>query len=194
MARIRTFLALDLGAKIRKKLVAVQEELAEAMAEVKWVEPDNLHVTLLFLGEVNDRELPGVCRAAQQAVAEMPSFTVSVETLGCFPNTRRPRVVWAGIGQGMQEICRIHDALESAMLEQGCYRREERQFTPHVTLGRVRSEEVNERFAPAIQEHRVWSAGEVAVNEVLVMSSQITRHTPSYSVLSRAKLLRSSGA
>ena len=191
MARIRTFLAIDLGAKIRKKLVAVQGELAEAMAEVKWVEPDNLHVTLLFLGEVNDRELPGVCRAAQQAVAETPSFMVSVETLGCFPNTRRPRVVWAGVGQGMQEICRIHDALEAAMREQGCHRREERQFTPHVTLGRVRADEVNERFAPAVNAHLAWSAGEVQVGEVQVMSSETTRHTPTYAVLSRAKLLRS---
>ncbi len=191
MARVRTFLAIDLGAKIRKRLVAVQGELAGAMAEVKWVEPENLHVTLLFLGEVPDRELPGVCREAQRAVGEVPAFTASVEALGCFPNTRRPRVVWAGVGQGMQEICQLHDALESAMLELGCYRREERQFTPHVTLGRVKADEVAERFAPAIQEHRLWSAGEVAVNEVLVMSSEITRHTPSYAVLSRAKLLRS---
>ena len=100
MARIRTFLAIDLGKKIRDRLVSFQENLAAAAPDVKWVEPDNMHITLFFLGEVDQREIIDICRAAQKAIVEMRSFTVSIEGTGCFPNMRRPHVLWVGVGKG----------------------------------------------------------------------------------------------
>ena len=188
MARIRTFLAIDLGEKIRNRLVSLQEELALDVPEVKWVEPDNLHLTLLFLGEVDQRELIDICRATQKAIEALPAFAVSIDGTGCFPNARRPRVLWAGIGQGLHEVCEVHDAIEEPLLDLGCYRREARAFTPHVTLGRVKSDEPTDVIAQALAKQQTWSAGEVVVREVRVMSSELTRHVPTYSVLSRAKL------
>src|SRR5262249_30151520 len=99
MARIRTFIAVDLGKAIRDRTVALQETLARTGTEVKWVEPENLHVTLLFLGEVGDREVPQVCRIVGEETQQHPKFLMSVETVGCFPNPRRPRVIWVGIGE-----------------------------------------------------------------------------------------------
>src|ERR1700681_3615489 len=101
MPRTRTFIGIELGKAIRDRLIGLQESLTASAAGVKWVEPDNLHVTLLFLGEVDDRELPGVCRAAQEAVADLPAFPLSIEGAGCFPNPRRPRVLWVGVVQGL---------------------------------------------------------------------------------------------
>src|SRR5260370_22733359 len=133
MARIRTFIAVDLGKAVRGRLVALQDTLARTGSEVKWVEVENLHVTLLFLGEVDDREVHKVCRIVADAVKEYPAFPMTVETVGCFPNPRRPRVVWVGVGEGTQPLCAIHDALEDPLSDLG-YRREERQYTPHITL------------------------------------------------------------
>jgi 2'-5' RNA ligase len=189
MPRIRTFLAIDLGAKIRARLVSLQEDLATDAPEVKWVEPENLHITLLFLGEVDQREIIDICRAAQNAVAEMPSFALSIEGLGCFPNARRPHVLWAGVAMGSEEVCEIHDAIETPLLDRGCYRREARAFTPHVTLGRLKSEGPNDVLAKAMAKHETWSAGEVMVHDVRVMSSELTRDGPTYTVFSRAKLM-----
>src|SRR5947207_757011 len=135
MPRIRTFIGIAITKAIRGNLCELQESLATVAPGVKWVEPENLHVTLLFLGEVDDRELPAICRAAQEAVADLPAFPLSIEGAGCFPNPRRPRVLWVGVGQGLQEVVAIHDAMEGKLLELGCYRREERKFTPHITLG-----------------------------------------------------------
>src|SRR3954469_8283022 len=116
MARIRTFIAVDPGAKIRDQLAAVQRELAKDTTDVKWVEENNLHLTLLFLGEVEDRELPAICRAVQQACAGQARFQLAIEGIGCFPNPRRPRIVWAGVGAGSAELIALHDALEPPLL------------------------------------------------------------------------------
>src|SRR5215831_13551301 len=149
MARLRTFIAVDLGQAIRDRCVALQEALARTGTDVKWVGPDNLHVTLLFLGEVVDRDVPALCQAVAGCCAEIEAFPMSVETVGCFPNPRRPRVVWAGVGEGLQPLCALHDDLEVPLLDLG-YRREDRRYTPHITLGRVKSEHPTDKLAAAL--------------------------------------------
>jgi 2'-5' RNA ligase len=189
MARIRTFIGVDVGKAIRDRAVSLQEKLAQSSNDVKWVEPENLHVTLLFLGEVDDRELPAVCRAVSDSLQAQPSFPLAVEGVGCFPNPRRPRVLWIGVGEGSQELCTIHDALERPLLDLGCYRREERKYTPHLTLGRVKGERPVDQLGEALAKHAGWRGGQTVVNEIHVMSSKLGAHGPAYAVLSRARLI-----
>jgi len=160
---------------------------------VKWVEPENLHVTLLFLGEVDEREVIAVCRAVAEVCGRHDRFRLVVESVGCFPNPRRPRVVWVGCGAGGPELAALHDALEPPLMALGCYRREERQYTPHLTLGRVKSEGGGPALAAALQRKADWQAGETEVREVLVMSSELTPQGPVYTVLSRGKLRKPAG-
>src|SRR4051812_20957579 len=101
MARLRTFIALDLGKPLRDRLVALQQNLSRAGAgEVKWVEANNLHLTLLFLGEVDERDVPPLCRAVSDVAKTLPAFPLVVAGTGCFPNSRRPRAPWGGGGGG----------------------------------------------------------------------------------------------
>jgi 2'-5' RNA ligase len=188
MARLRTFIAVDLGQQLRDRCAAMQENLTRLGAEVKWVEHDNLHVTLLFLGEVDERDVPPVCAAVAAACTGHEPFTLGVEKVGCFPNPRRPRTIWAGVGEGAAELTALHDALEPPLLELGCYRREERQFTPHVTLGRVKNDQHTDKLAAGLAKYADWRAGDVAVREVLVLSSELTPKGPVYTVLSRGRL------
>ena len=187
MSRIRTFIAVGLDKAVRNRTIVLQETLMKAGTEVKWVEPENLHVSLLFLGEVGDREVVDVCRVVEEVAKEHPSFLMSVETAGCFPNPRRPRVLWVGVGEGTQPLCAIHDALETPLLELG-YRREERKYSPHITLGRVKSDRPTEKLASALAQHAGWKGGEIQVRELLVMGSKLTPQGPEYTVLSRGKL------
>jgi 2'-5' RNA ligase len=188
MARLRTFIAVPLDKPVRDRIIALQESLARTGTDVKWTEPENLHVTLLFLGEVDDRAVIDVCRRVAEVCQRHAPFTLDVETAGCFPNPRRPRVLWVGVGAGTQEVCALHDGLEPPLLELGCYRREERQYTPHITLGRVKSERPTDKLALALARHADWKGGTVAVRELHVMSSQLTPKGPVYTVMSRAKL------
>jgi 2'-5' RNA ligase len=188
MARLRTFIAVDLGKAIRDRAVALQDTLTRAAEGVKWVEPENLHVTLLFLGEVNDRDIPAVCASVSECCARHAPFPMSVETLGCFGSPRRPRTLWVGVGAGTQELVALHDALEPPLLDLGCYRREGRKYTPHITLGRVRSDRPNDQLASALAKHSGWQGGQTTVRELLVLSSELMPDGPVYTVLSRAKL------
>ncbi len=188
MARIRTFIAVDPGKPIRDRLVSLQKKLADAGSDVKWVGPENLHFTLLFLGEVDEREVLNVCKAVQEATQQQASFALTVGGTGCFPNLRRPRVVWVGAQQGRQEMIALHDALEKPLLELRCYRREDREYTPHITLGRIRTDRPMTDLTAALTKQQTWIAGETRVKEVQVMSSDLTPAGPIYSVLSRAKL------
>jgi len=186
--RIRTFIAIDVDKTIRARLVALQEKLTRSAPEVKWVEPENLHVTLLFLGEVDDRELGKVCAAVIKVCQEHPAFPMSIEGVASFGNPRRPRTLWVGVGQGGEEITALHDALEPPLLDLGCYRREERKYTPHLTLGRVKSDQPNDQLPAALTKHADWHGGEVRVGEVLVMSSELASGGPTYAIMSRARL------
>jgi 2'-5' RNA ligase len=187
LTRLRTFIAVELETPIRQRLVRLQETLMRSGADVKWVEEENLHVSLLFLGEVDERDVLAVCRATEEVCRQHPVFALHVEGVGCFPNPRRPRVFWVGVSNGTEELCALHEALEPPLLALGCYRREERQFTPHITLGRARGDRPG---GPGLdlQKHARWQCGEQTVREVHVLSSQLTPKGPIYSVLSRARL------
>jgi 2'-5' RNA ligase len=188
MKRVRTFIAVDLGKAIRDRAAALQEKLGRTGVEVKWVEQDNLHVTLLFLGEVDDRQVAEVCRIVGDRTAQRGAFPMSIEGVGSFPNPRRPRIIWIGVGTGASELCDLHDDLERPLTKLG-YRREERKYTPHITIGRVRSEAPADALSAQLAKNGGWKGGETLVNEVCVMGSELTPQGPVYTVLSRAPLM-----
>jgi 2'-5' RNA ligase len=185
--RMRTFIAVAVDKRTRDRVADLQETLAESGADVKWVEEKNLHLTLLFLGEVDERSVPDVCRAVASVAAEREPFEMTVGSVGGFPNAHRPKTLWVGVDEGKEELIALHDELELPLLELGCYRREARKYTPHLTLGRVKRDEDAEALAGPLAKHGEWEGGRTLVNEVLVMSSELRYEGPEYTVMSRAK-------
>jgi len=188
MPRHRTFIAIDPGKSIRERLIALQNTLAATGAQVRWVEPTNLHLTLMFLGEVEQREGLSICQACSRICKKHSAFEMTVATLGSFPNPRRPRTLWAGVTTGAEEVLALHHDLEATLLEMGCYRREDRRFTPHITLGRVQGERDDDALAAELTRRADWHGGDVVIRDIQVMSSKLTSDGPIYTVLSRAKL------
>ena len=188
MARTRTFIGIEIGDAIRAKAAALQKELAMAGAEVKWASPESMHITLVFLGDVDDRELHAVCKAVAEAAAGEAPFTLRVAGVGAFPNSRRPKILWAGIAEGAEPLQRLHAALEEKMLALGCYRKEERDYTPHLTLGRAKGDSNTFALAAELPKRVAWEGGTAPVAEVLVYSSRMERDGPVYTVIGRAAL------
>ena len=188
MARTRTFIAVDIGDAVRKRAVALQKQLARTAAGVNWSEPGGMHVTLLFLGEVDDREVVQVCRAVKEVAGREPPFELRVSGVGAFPNLRRPKVVWAGITDGADVLQRLYAALEEKMLSLGCYRSEDRAYTPHLTLGRVTGDEDSSALATEIPKLSGWDGGQTVVGEVRVYTSEMRREGPEYTVIARSAL------
>src|SRR5262245_12320432 len=188
MPRTRTFIAVEIGADIRESAVALQETLAKTGAEVKWVTPESMHVTLLFLGEVDDRELPAVCRVVKEVAAAEPPFPLRVSGVGAFPTPRRPKILGAGITDGADDLTCLYDKLEAKLLDLGCYRKEERGYTPHLTLGRVKNEADGFTLAKELPKRLAWDGGRTVVDEVLVFASVLEKDGPVYTVLGRGEL------
>src|SRR6185369_1314815 len=188
MKRTRTFIAIEPGNAIRDRVVMLQEKLAKTGCDVRWAEYDTLHLTLLFLGEVDQRDLTNVCRAVSGVAGGAAPFAITVEGANAFPNIRRPKTLWVGVSAGAQDVCDLHDGIEAALMQLGCYRREERAFTPHLTLGRVKGDVAIDDLSKALTKTAAWTAGETTVKEVLVMGSELKSDGPVYTVLSRAKL------
>ena len=189
MARIRTFIAVDVGEAIRAEGAALQQQLGRALGDgIKWTGTESMHITLLFLGEVDDLEVLRVCRAVAEAVKDVDPFRLEVKGVGAFPTLRRPKIVWGAVTDGVEALKHLHDLIETPLLEMGTYRSEERAYTPHLTLGRIAHEDRAGNWSGALGKLSGWHAGETQVREVLVMRSEPSREGPVYSVLSRAKL------
>ena len=115
-------------------------------------------------------------------------FSIDATKLGAFPNARRPKILWAGIGDGINELRALHADIEEGLLDLGCYRREDREYTPHLTLGRLTHDERAADWADVLAKHKDWHGGASPVDEVLVMASELRRNGPEYSVMGRAPL------
>lgn len=188
MGRVRTFIGVEIGDAIRKKTAALQQQLARTGAGVKWVTPETMHVTLLFLGEMDERDILPVCRVVQAVAGREPPFPVRVSGVGAFPTVRRPKVVWAGITDGAEPMRRLYSLLEEKLLDLGVYRKEERGYTPHLTLGRVKGEAEGLALAPELTKLLAWDGGRTTVTEVLLYSSELRRDGPEYAILARGEL------
>ena len=188
--RLRTFIAVALDQFTYDRLIGLQERLATSGVPVRWVEPENLHITLLFLGEVDARETPAICRAVDQVGRQARPFELTLAGAGAFPTPRRPRTLIVHVTEGGPELIALHDALEGPLLQLGCYRREERPYKPHLTLGRVQGQSVVEPLAAAIKQFEGWQGGQSHVDEILVLSSELRHQGPEYAVMCRARLRR----
>lgn len=133
---MRLFFAVNLPADERDRLYGAVAPLRAAGLPVRWVPPENLHVTLWFLGTVPQPRVAAVREAGARAAAGVGAFDLRLEGVGAFPNARRPRVIWIGVADA-EPLRRLHAALGRALAPLG-FAPEDRPFQPHVTLGRVR--------------------------------------------------------
>jgi len=137
-ATMRTFVAVRLPVEIREALHAASLRLRDQPGgkAARWVQAENIHLTLKFLGDVDNRRLGEVCDAVTEVCAGFPSFEMAVSGLGCFPNTAHPRIVWAGVSRGTHELIHLATSMDIALNRLG-FAREIRPFDAHITLGRA---------------------------------------------------------
>ncbi|HEY1067945.1 MAG TPA: RNA 2',3'-cyclic phosphodiesterase [Pirellulales bacterium] len=186
--KVRTFLAVELHSRLRSALDAVAGELHFAAPDAHWVEPEHFHVTLEFLGDLPIETVASVCRSVQKAVRKREPFTISISGLGGFPNSERPHTVWAGVGDGAEELIALQSVV-SQSLNDLPVRTDHRRFFPHVTIGRLtRGAEGAETLGEAIADRAEVVIGETLIREVVVLGSTLTKQGPSYHVQGRIAL------
>jgi 2'-5' RNA ligase len=177
--KIRTFIAVRIPADVRRRLAEVEAELKASGADVKWVPEENFHVTLKFLGYMEPDRLDVVKKAVESAIEGIGAFGVTLSGVGAFPKPSRPSVVWVGIGAGANELKALAEKAESA-LERAGFAREERPFSPHITIGRVKTPGSLDRLRDAIEGLREEYVGAFEVESVAVMKSDLRPTGPIY--------------
>lgn len=181
---IRTFIAAEIPPEVRKNLAPVIARLRSAAPRVRWTQPDNLHLTFRFLGDVKETELSEIFAGLEPVARAAQPFALEVRGIGAFPNWRYPRVVWAGCGEGTEDATALAARIEDACAELG-YDRERRPFRPHLTLGRVKlpadAEGLEEQPAAA-------TYGYIDVDAVTVFMSSLRRTGPVYAPMARFSL------
>ena len=147
---MRLFIAVKANDDFNREVLRLKRKLADTGADVKWVEPENLHFTLHFLGDVDAAKLPAVKEAVQAAASAEP-FEINLTGLGAFPSAERPQVLWAGAEDKTRGLERIYDAI-GAKLRAAGFETETRPFVAHMTLGRARGLRGARALSAAIAE------------------------------------------
>jgi 2'-5' RNA ligase len=168
---IRLFIAIDTPPEIMPLLSAVRDRLATTHAGVKWEPDDKLHCTLKFLGDTREEILPHIAAALGHVAASTPPFPIRYAGLGCFPDKREPRIIWAGMEDPDGTLRRLAQTVETRMAELG-FKPEQRIYHPHVTLGRVKdSRRLRELLAT--METVTFECSPVSVREMALVRSEL---------------------
>ncbi len=139
MNTIRTFIAIDTPEEFKPEIKAIQRQLIATHADVKWEHEEKFHITLKFLGDVREVILPGLLSHLESTLQDYSGFPLTYKGLGCFPNKRFPKIIWVGAENETGTLSEIQMTIEDELISFG-FKREKNTFTPHITIGRIRTE------------------------------------------------------
>ena len=187
---MRLFIAIDIDEKNMVALNDLQKQLRSKAGvqagDVKWVTAKNIHLTIKFLGEVEDDKLTGICNIVKDIAPAHKSFELFVESVGHFGG-RSATVLWVGTGKGTEELLQLQKDLEAKFAADG-WPAEERQFSGHLTLARIRNPKAGFKIAQLSEQYKNFELGVLSVDSISVYKSQLTPDGPIYTLLGNYKL------
>ena len=186
---MRTFIAIELTDEIKNELARIQARLKYAGGDVKWVEKDNIHLTLKFLGEVQEERIDDVVSKLEAVAKVSKPFEMTIKDTGAFPNIDYPRVIWAGLDKGAGESKEIAQKIDEG-LEQLGFQKETRAFSPHLTIGRVRSSKNKLELKEKVLSAKIEKPLAQRVDSVILFKSELTSNGPIYTRLHASGLSR----
>ncbi len=186
--KLRLFFALPLAPDLHPAVTAAQERLNPAGAKVKWVEAENLHFTLKFLGATPAERVERLIEVAESVSIAHQAHQIELSGVGAFPNPQRARVVWIGCGEGAEQLTALADDLEAALVAQKLAEKEKRGFSAHLTIGRVKAPHSLDRLAPLIEAEADTAIGSMACDHFSLLKSDLTPQGPIYTTVHRFDL------
>jgi 2'-5' RNA ligase len=156
---IRSFLAIELPKLILKKIEEVQRDLRSTRADVRWVNPEKIHLTLKFFGNIEESRIDPIFKSIEEPIRNTPPYSIEVKGVGAFPQLRNPRVIWIGLVNGKGILTSFQKQIET-QLEKIGFQTENRPFHPHLTLGRMKSSRGKEEMVGRMEKHREEEFGD----------------------------------
>ncbi len=172
---LRAFLAIELSDEVRASLAALIRQFRQISSKISWVPPENLHLTLRFLGDIDRVDLEHLAERLAGPLQDVEPFRLTVRGIGAFPNPRRPAVIWAALARPPEPLTVVQGLAESAARAVGL-EAELRAFVPHITLGRVRNRRASPVLIETIEREKDLAVGEFTVRTVSLFSTELTPH------------------
>ena len=185
--RLRTFIAVSLSSSVLAGIEKTVQTLQTHFGDVRWVEPQNMHVTLKFLGDIPLNDLPQLIRTVTQCTREMDSFDLTFQEIGAFPNRESPKTIWIGCREGSKELIQLAERIDTGLSSLG-FPKESRRFLPHLTIGRIKKPVQESPLMSLLDEEQNRLFGSCSVSEVQIFSSELTRHGTIYDELAAIPL------
>ena len=184
---MRLFLAMEISDAVRKRLGEFISQLDHAARGAKWISPQNIHLTLKFLGHVEEDKAEKISSALKEVAARHTVFDLDLVGTGGFPNASRPRVIWVGGHDQSGTLYRLQADVEATMIALG-FPPEDRAFVAHLTLGRIKNPTPNQKLAAALELAASKSFGLTHVEEIHLIESQLRPQGPLYTKIGSWKL------
>jgi 2'-5' RNA ligase len=184
---IRSFIAIELPEETRRTLTAIQEQLKQTGAGVRWVKPGSIHLTLKFLGNILPAQVDDIAAAAAQIVRDESPITLCAAGLGAFPSQRKPRVIWVGLRGEVERLVSIQARIENALETLG-FAQEQRPFRPHLTIGRVKDRRRLQTLIDAMTTQELPEFNSFDAAEIILYKSDLRPTGAIYTKLHRMPL------
>ena len=178
---LRTFVAMDLPVAIQEALDSIEKELQKAQAPITWIKPERIHLTLKFLGDVAPERIPEIGKSLEEAAGAVSPFRLQASGCGAFPSVKQMRVIWVGLTGDGGALNKLQQDVEAAMAELG-FKREDRPFRPHLTVGRVKGRQHLRSLQELLIARQGFEAEAFDVTELVLYKSELrpegARYTP----------------
>ena len=185
--KIRAFIAIEIEQHIKDALIRVQDKLRTSEADVKWTTPNDIHLILKFLGDVPPSDIEAISLVMAKSVTGIPPFPIDITELGAFPDILFPKIVWAGVTKNADTLVKIAKDLDSNLTKLKI-KKEERPFSPHITLGRERSFRGKDKLSAALEQTDLPSGLTQMVSSLTLFKSTLTPQGPVYEILKTFEL------
>lgn len=179
---IRAFIAIEIENGIKDKISECLNQLKKTGADVKWVDPENIHLTLKFIGYIDEKILPDLNKIISNAVSNISPFSICIENIGAFPTLKKPRVIFVHVNENGNRLLETYEGINRGVESLGM-KRESKKFVGHITLGRTRSQKNIYKLIDTMNSNTERLFGLEKVNSISLMQSKLTSTGPVYTKL-----------
>jgi len=185
---MRTFIAIEIPGEIKEEMAKIQEQLKHSSAvDAGWTRPEGIHLTLKFLGEAPEANVPEIMNVLTGIMVGVETFSLDLAGVGTFPNPASARVVWVGIGGETDRLLKLQAEVEDGMARLG-FERENRKFTPHLTLGRIKYIRSRKAWLGALEIVKDIRFPSFVVNAISLMKSELKPSGAAYTELGKIEM------
>ena len=190
MEKIRSFIAVNLNPEIKEYLTSLQAILYIPETKIKWVEKNNLHLTMKFLGYISSEQMELIKLILKEITSRYSPFIIKLSSnMGIFPTYQMPRIIWVGIKEGISELKGLYNYLEDNLFNKG-FPREDKDFSGHITIGRVKFIKDKTNFIQIVKRISVNNLLSQEVGSIDLMESKLTPNGPIYNIITKFPLFK----